>query len=179
MALSLDEINLVSKRWYGNAVDISGKYWERTGGEMTTNAIAGKWHADDMYGYPKTTAGTVWGSNVEEPGWPTRDEVAEMMYDRAMATTCGTYTYIQPMEEKRMVDVYQVFVLNRETEELLSTQTTVGEGEADAMLGFELTDEMKKLKRMDKLSILTTRVGQFEKYEIQEVRVRGGSLEEA
>ena len=159
------------------------------------NTVANKYFGGDTYGYPKTTAGANWKSNAEAPGWPTRDEVAEMMYDKAMAsgnavlaggmaTACQAYPIYTGWEDnlkekKRMVDVYQVFVLNRETEELLSTQTTVGEGEADAILGFELTDEMKKLKRMDKLSILTTRLGQFEKYEIQEVRVRGGSLEEA
>jgi hypothetical protein len=100
-----------------------------------------------------------------------------------MATTCGVHyapmvSDVPKPEEKRMVDVYQVFVINRETEELMDTTTVVGEGEADAMVGFPLTSEMKKLKRMDKLVILTRQVGNFEKFEIQEVRVRGdGSFE--
>ncbi len=98
------------------------------------------------------------------------------------ATACAIVSapIYEPEEKKRMVDVYRVFVLNRETEELMSMATRVGEGEADAMVGFPLTDEMKKLKRRDKLVILTQRVGNFEKFEIQEVRVLGnGDMEDA
>ena len=115
-----------------------------------------------------------WGSD-------TSVRVSDVTFCGGCATTCAIVSapIYEPEEKKRMVDVYQVFVLNRETEELMSTTTRVGEGEADAMVGFPLTDEMKKLKRRDKLVILTQRVGNFEKFEIQEVRVLGnGDIEE-
>ena len=92
------------------------------------------------------------------------------------ATTTGLYWEkgwnLNNDEGKRMVTVYKVTMINREKEEFLNVQTVMGEGEADAMLGINLTDQMKKLKKQDKLALITETVGSFEKYEIQEVRVR-------
>ena len=72
-----------------------------------------------------------------------------------------------------MVQVYRVHVIDREEEMILDTRTVMGETESEAMLGFPLTPKMKQLKRQDKLVLLTNNIGSFEKFEIQEVRVRG------
>jgi hypothetical protein len=79
---------------------------------------------------------------------------------------------IKPYRGKRMVTVYKVSIIDREKETFLDEQTVMGESPADAMLSIELTDDMRKLKKQDKLAIITDSIGTFEKFEIQEVRMR-------
>lgn len=79
---------------------------------------------------------------------------------------------IKPYRGKRMVTVYKVSIIDREKEAFLDEQVVMGESPADAMLSIELTDDMRKLKKQDKLAIITDSVGDFEKFEIQEVRMR-------
>jgi len=71
-----------------------------------------------------------------------------------------------------MVTVYRVMMIDREKEEFMDEQKVMGEGEADAMLNVELTPEMRKLKSQDKLALISESIGSFEKFEIQEVRIR-------
>ena len=81
-------------------------------------------------------------------------------------------------KERRVVYVYNVYVINRETEEVLSNEVVTGESESDAMIGFPLSKKMVALKKQDKLALIATAVGSFDKVEVQEVRIRNESTEE-
>jgi hypothetical protein len=112
-----------------------------------------------MVGIEATNSAVMW---VGHPNW--RDYTKWVYQDyKGFAGIEG---------EKRMVTVYQVFIIDRAKEEFIDKQTVMGETTADAMLNVELTPAMRKLKSQDKLAIITKDVGSFEKYEVQEVRIK-------
>ena len=103
------------------------------------------------------------------------------IYSTNAATSGAVFCDSNPMfagRGKRMVTVYRVLIVDKENEEVMDEQKVVGESEADAMLNIELTPEMRKLKKQDKLAIVTESIGQFEKFEVQEVRIRGTEIDD-
>lgn len=68
----------------------------------------------------------------------------------------------------RMI-LYKVFVVDTKKLEIVSEQTVFGESEADAMSDVVLSDAAKMLKKRERLAILVTEIGYFERFKVTHV----------
>lgn len=68
----------------------------------------------------------------------------------------------------RMI-LYKVFVVDTKKLEIVSEQTVFGESEADAMSDVVLDDAAKMLKKRERLAILVTEIGDFERFKVTHV----------
>lgn len=100
-----------------------------------------------------------------------------------LATCCfvsysfGTPDY-EPIKRKERspntMEVYEVYIIDRNRLKILRRECVLGKDEADAALQLGLTDEEKKLKARDDLALVYNPVGTFEKVARSRVRIDSG-----
>jgi len=92
------------------------------------------------------------------------------------ATTCGVYSIDyrslpeQP-KEKRMY-VYDLILVNKDTDEVIRRECVIGENETDAMALITLTEEEKTMRRKKYLAIVIMELGDYKPIEVSEVKIR-------
>lgn len=72
------------------------------------------------------------------------------------------------------MEVYEVYIIDRNRLKILRRECVLGKDEADAALQLGLTDEEKKLKARDDLALVYNPVGDFEKVARSRVRIDSG-----
>jgi hypothetical protein len=92
------------------------------------------------------------------------------------ATT--TISYFDPtfaptgrIKRREIMEIFDVYIVNRVTCKILRKETLVGSDEGDAALALTLTAEEQALKAEDDLDIVFSSVGSFEKRVAQRIKV--------
>ena len=80
------------------------------------------------------------------------------------------FTLPKQPKEFRMY-VYDLILVNKDTDEVLRREVAIGENEGDAMAVLELNLDEKKLRKKRKLAVIIKHIGDYKPLEVKEVRI--------